>query len=90
MYLERIERDVLGPARFFPFTTYEIACPKVIVMDPCVDFGRPVIEGTRIETIMIFDRFDGGESLSSLANDYELDMVAVEEAVRCEIARRAA
>ncbi|MFH0964030.1 MAG: DUF433 domain-containing protein [Planctomycetota bacterium] len=88
-YLSRIERDQAGPVRFYPFTTYE-SCPKFIVMDPRVDFGRPVIEGTRIETVMIFERYSGGEGLAQIAEDYDLDLAKVEEALRCEIERRAA
>ena len=89
LYLHRIERDKAGPVRFYPFTTYE-GCPKLIVMDPRVDFGRPVIKGTRIETVMVFDRYSGGESLTEIAKDYDLKLPAVEEALRCEIERRAA
>ena len=89
LYLRRIERDLRGPVRFYPFTTY-VACPKVIVMDPHVDFGRPVIHGTRIETVMIFDRYSGGESLAEIARDYDVPAESVEEALRCEIERRAA
>ena len=88
LYLRRIQRDQVGPVRFFPIT-YE-ACPKLIVMDPCVNFGRPVVEGTRIDTLMIFDRYSGGESLGEIAADYDLGHSAVEEALRCEMERRAA
>lgn len=88
-YLRRIERDSrLTPVRFFPFT-YD-NCPKTIVMDPQVEYGRPVVTGTRIETAMIFDRFTGGESMQMIADDYDLDLPAVEEALRCENERRAA
>lgn len=89
LYLQRVERDAAGPVRFYPLTTWQ-GCPKRIVMDPCVEFGRPVISGTRIETVMLFDRYSGGESLGDLAADYGLDLTAVEEALRCEIERRAA
>lgn len=89
LYLTRIERDEHGlPQRFFPFP-YD-ACPKTIVMDPAVAFGRPVVDGTRVATTMIFDRYSGGESLVDIAEDYGLDVSAVEEALRCEIERRAA
>ncbi len=89
LYLRRIDRDQEGPARFYPFTTNP-TCPKLIVMDPQVDFGRPVIEGTRIETVMIFDRYSGGEGLTELAKDYDVELPKIEEALRCEIERRAA
>lgn len=89
LYLKRVERDEHGlPLRFFPFT-YD-TCPKTIVMDPAVAFGRPVVAGTRVATTMIFDRYSGGESLTDIAADYDLQLPAVEEALRCEIERRAA
>ena len=89
LYLKRIERDQSRiPTRFFPFT-YD-ACPMTIVMDPAVAFGRPVITGTRVATTMVFDRYSGGESLTDIAADYDLELLAVEEALRCEIERRAA
>ena len=89
LYLHRIERDAgQVPTRFYPFT-YD-NCPKAIVMDPAVAFGRPVIVGTRIATTMVFDRYSGGESLTAIARDYDLEIEAVEEALRCEIERRAA
>jgi len=88
-YLERLEWDERHlPTRFFPFT-YD-ACPKTIVMDPLVAFGRPVIRGTRIATVTVFDRYSGGESLREIAKDYDLKLPEVEEALRCEIERRAA
>jgi uncharacterized protein (DUF433 family) len=89
LYLQRIERDESCiPTRFFPFT-YD-ACPKTIVMDPAVAFGRPVITGTRVATTMVFDRYSGGESLTDIAADYDLELLAVEEALRCEIERHRA
>ena len=88
-YLKRIERDPKHiPIRFYPLT-YE-ASPKIIVMDPAVVYGRPIIEGTRITTLMVFERYSGGESLSDIASDYDLNTVVVEEALRCEIEQRAA
>ena len=88
-YLKRVEWDEAHlPARFFPFT-YD-ACPKTIVMDPLVDYGRPVIKGTRIATVTIFERYSAGEGLSVLAKDYDVALSYVEEALRCEIERRAA
>lgn len=89
LYLQRIDRDTTGPVRFYPFTSGEI-CPKLIVMDPAIDFGRPTVAGTRIDTVMILDRFEGGESLATIADDYNIKLEAVEEALRCERERRAA
>jgi uncharacterized protein (DUF433 family) len=88
-YLQRIERgpDRI-PVRFYPLT-YDTS-PKSIVIDPTVVYGRPVIRGTRITTVTIFERYSGGESLIDIADDYGLDMPFVEEALRCEIDQRAA
>jgi uncharacterized protein (DUF433 family) len=89
-YLHRIERDPQHiPIRFYPLTRE--ASPKVIVINPAVVYGSPVIQGTRITTVMVFERYRGGESLSDIASDYELDIALVEEALRCEmIEQRAA
>lgn len=88
-YLQRIERDAGKiPTRFYPYT-YDRA-PKVVVMDPTVAYGRPVVAGTRVTSQMIFDRYSGGESLNDIAADYDLDISRVEEALRCEIERIAA
>lgn len=88
-YLDRIERGPNAvPNRFFPYTYDD--CPKLIVMDPRIAYGRPVVDRTRVSTVMIYDRYSGGESLTDIARDYDLDLRAVEEALRCEIERRAA
>lgn len=88
-YLQRIARDAGKiPKRFYPYT-YDRA-PKIIVMDPAVAYGRPVVAGTRVTSQMIFDRYSGGESLNDIAADYDLDISRIEEALRCEIERIAA
>jgi len=89
LYLKRIDRDKSNiPIRFYPFP-YD-ASPKMIVMDPSVAYGRPVIKGTRISTVIVYERYSGGESLSDIAIDYDLKIPYVEEALRCEMERRAA
>lgn len=88
-YLKRIDRDEKQiPLRFYPFI-YDNS-PKIIVMDPNISSGRPVIDGTRINTLMIYDRYMGGESLTELADDYELPLLTMEEALRCGMKLRAA
>jgi len=88
-YLERIERDSNNiPIRFFPMTNE--ASPKVIVMDPTIAYGRPVIKGTRITTLMVYARYTGGEGLADIAADYGLEIAEIEEALRCELEQEAA
>ena len=57
MYLTRIERDAAGaPVKLYLFTRARQADePKVVVIDPYVSFGRPVLVGTGISTAVIAD-----------------------------------
>ena len=91
-YMQRIEWDQHGFAmRLYPFTRKrELTEPKVIVIDPRVSFGRPVLVGTGIRTIVIAERYKAGESIDELAHDYGRDRLEIEEAIRCELAVEAA
>ncbi len=92
-FLRRIERDAHGiPIQFYPFTHEESSAetPKDVIIDPNIAFGRPVVQGTRVSTSIVFERYKGGESLTAIAHDYDLELRPVEEALRCEIERRAA
>lgn len=96
--LRRIERDEHGLAvRLYPFSRRPIATkpaleesPRLIVIDPRVSFGRPVLRGTGITTLSIAERFDAGESIDDLAADYGRPHAEIEEAIRCELTRDAA
>ena len=85
-YLARIERDARGlPIRLFPFTRTQLeGAPKSIAMSPTVQFGRPCIAGTGIATSVIAERYHAGESHEKLAEDYEQEIIAIEEAIRIE------
>ena len=50
MYLTRIGRDAAGaPVKLYLFTRARQADqPKVVVIDPYISFGRPVLVGTGI------------------------------------------
>jgi uncharacterized protein (DUF433 family) len=93
VYLKRIERDANGlPIKLYPFTrdTESEAAPKsdprVVVMNPAVSFGRPVITGTGIPVSSIYERYRAGDSVAGLAHDFRLDTSTIEEAIRCEAA----
>jgi len=93
MYLSRIERDHAGvPIRLFPFTRPQIdeGAPRLVAMNPEVQFGRPCIAGTGIPTSVIAERYNAGDSVSELAHDYEQQTLAIEEALRYEFATTAA
>jgi uncharacterized protein (DUF433 family) len=91
-YLKRIDWDVQGlAARLYPFTRQrDLTQPKVIMIDPRISFGRPVLAGTGIRTELIAERYKAGDSMDQLARDYGRDRAEIEEAVRCELAIKAA
>lgn len=93
VYLKRIERDAMGlPIKLFPFTrdsqadAPSVSDPRVVVMNPAVSFGRPVIAGTGIPVSSIYERYKAGDSVANLARDFSLEVGAIEEAIRCEAA----
>jgi uncharacterized protein (DUF433 family) len=91
-HLQRIERDPLGIAiRLYPFTRKRLLDePTLVVIDPYVSFGRPVLTGSGIATAVIAERYKAGESVDELADDYGRDRLEIEEAIRCELQIEAA
>lgn len=95
VYVKRVERDESKIARFYPFTGEPIVAgpaaieqPRIVSVDPFVSFGRPVVAGTNIRTEILSERWIGGDSIDSLAADYQLERNIVEAALRYESARR--
>src|ERR1022692_3739493 len=93
VYLKRIERDARGlPIKLYPFTRYTESDaapqsdPRVVVMNPAVSFGRPIIAGTGIPVSSIYERYKAGDSIADLAQDFHLEIGEIEEAIRCEAA----
>lgn len=85
-HLERVEYDkTLGAFKFYPFVRERSATePKLIVIDPGLGFGKPVISGTGISTAVIASRFNARESMPDLAKEYGLEEEQIEEAIRWE------
>lgn len=85
---KRIEyNDDGAPIRFYPFTRgYGREDPKLVVIDPAVKFGRPVIAGTGVPTGTVAKFVKAGESIEELAEDYRVQPAQIEEAVRYELA----
>ncbi len=85
---KRIEyNDDGAPIRFYPFTRgYGREDPKLVVIDPAVSFGSPVITGSGVRTLVVARRIKGGEPFSEVADDYLLSQSQIEEAVRYELA----
>jgi len=87
-YLRRIERDDKGwPIKLFPMRMswpgdLAIDPPRLVVIDPAVSSGRPVVNGTGVMAEVIFSRFNTGEGIESIAEDYGLKVSQIEEAIR--------
>jgi len=85
VHLRRIERTSSGMLSFFPFVEKRsLDEPKIIMINPAISFGRPVIAGTAIPTAVIASRFHARESLSDLAEEYGRTNKEIEEAIRWE------
>jgi uncharacterized protein (DUF433 family) len=92
-HLKRIERDKQGiPIRLFLFTRNDDSRdqPSPVVVDPRIAFGRPVLAGRAVPTAILADRFKAGDTLIQLAEDYDTSPQEIEEALRCELERKAA
>jgi uncharacterized protein (DUF433 family) len=87
LYLSRIDRGDDGlPVRLYPFTQNKIESdPRIIVIDPSVSFGRPMIRRTGITTSAVAERFKSGESIASLADDFNREPAEIEAAIRSEL-----
>ena len=88
IYLHRIEWDESShvPLILYPFvrTKAPSSEPRLIQINPRVAFGRPVIAGTGISTALVAARFNGRESVASLAEEYGRKIQEIEEAIRWE------
>jgi uncharacterized protein (DUF433 family) len=92
-HLKRIERNTQGiPVRLYLFTRKDGIRdqPSPVVVDPRIAFGRPVLAGRSVPTAVLADRFKAGDTLTQLAEDYDTSPQNIEEALRCELERKAA
>lgn len=85
-HLARVEWDEWKfPVRLYPFLSSDLSGPKrSIRIDAQIAFGRPVLADRSISTATIVGRIDAGESLDDLADDYDVPVEQIEEAVLYE------
>lgn len=70
------------PVRLYPFTSSDVPiADRPIAIDAHVAFGRPVVALRGVTTGAIAERIDAGESAAELADDYDLSVEQIEEAV---------
>lgn len=85
LYLERVERDPKGAQRLYPFVMQPKPNePKLILINPAIGFGKPVISGTGISTAVVASRFNARESIVDLAAEYGVTPKQIEESIRWE------
>lgn len=80
-HLRRVEYAQGRAVAFFPLFRGADS-PESIEIDARKAFGRPVLRGTSIPVSAIRQRFDAGESVASLAEDFGVDVSLIEEALR--------
>jgi uncharacterized protein (DUF433 family) len=69
-----------------PHTLFPKGGHHLVSITPGVVSGRPAIEGTRIPTRIIAQRFRAGEDAKTLAKDYRLSKEKIEAAIQYEAA----
>ena len=82
-HLARVEWDTKKfPTRLYPFSSSSApADNRPIAIDAQIAFGRPVVASRGVSTSAIAERIDAGESAAELADDYDLSVSEIEEAV---------
>lgn len=84
--LERVRRDPKGvPEKIvlFPARSDKPRSTDVVI-DPRMSFGRPVLDGFGVRTAILAERFDAGEDIDALAQEYAAPGEAIQNAIRCE------
>lgn len=85
-YLKRVDWDENEfPRRLYPFVRSETSDgPRLVVIDPTLAFGRPIVQSKGVSTSVITARLDAGESIEDLVEDYGISHRELEEAVLYE------
>jgi uncharacterized protein (DUF433 family) len=83
--IERVEVEGGSPVRLYPFSREPAEdCPRMVVIDPLIRFGRPTVAGRGVPTDILLERFHAGDSPSDLAADYDIPAAEIDEALRYE------
>ena len=86
--LKRIARDPKGSAiALYPFLRrypQHVEEQKLVLIDPRISFGKPILVGVGIPTAVIADRFNAGEKVKALAKDYGCETSEIKKAIDYE------
>lgn len=78
-YFKSIEFDDGGnPSRFW------LDRDRKLIVDPRLGWGMPAIASTGLRTEIVFERFEAGEDIGVIAEDFSIDAHAVQQALRWE------
>jgi uncharacterized protein (DUF433 family) len=84
-HLKRVEWDEWKfPIRLYPYVSGDTPATRTIAIDPKIAFGRPVVARAGISTGAIAGRIDAKEPAAEVAEDYDLTVEEVEQAVLYE------
>jgi uncharacterized protein (DUF433 family) len=88
-YLKRVHRDPSGSAQsLYPYLhrhPKELENePKLVLIDPRIAFGKPILVGVGTPTAVVADRHKAGESIAELAKDYGCEASEIEKAIQYE------
>ena len=78
--------DVHRDRAKMPDTLFPKGGHKIVSITSGIFSGRPVVEGTRIPTALIAQRFKAGEDVRELAKDYRIPKEKIEAAIEYEAA----
>jgi uncharacterized protein (DUF433 family) len=87
--LQRVKRNPEGfPSQMFPVASYDVNAlrhsPQLIMIDPEVSFGRPIVASKGVRTATVISRIDAGEDPQDVARDYGLEAEELEAAISYE------
>jgi uncharacterized protein (DUF433 family) len=84
-HLKRVAWDEWKfPVRLYPFLSADTPAPRSIAIDPKIAFGRPIVARVGVSTAAIAERIDAKEAAAEVAEDYDLTVEEVEQAVLYE------
>jgi uncharacterized protein (DUF433 family) len=58
--------------------------PKLVLIDPRISFGKPILVGVGVPTAVVADRRAAGEKVGELAKDYGCEASEIEKAIEYE------
>ncbi len=74
-----------GGVDFFFTKLYNLAMKEIfpgITADPAVQFGKPVIAGTRVPVDLIVGHLAAGDSIEQVMKEYQLEQADVRAALK--------